>query len=419
MSGLDPLTADCFRGDLSAAQATVLAGVSPGRATSNATAWSKWIAFTGELGVDPFLEAFQDKVPFLQIFAGRVHSGELAARGNPVKSRSAEDYVRHIAQTFLNMGAQDPRLDAAFHIDFRLQRTLRAWKQSDPAPLRVKPVPVTVIRHIAASATSALASPTYQAASDMIILAFFFLLRPGEYTDNDGDPFRLENVQLFIGDTRLPILAAPECELRLARFASLTFTTQKNGVRGEVIGLACSGDPYLCPVQAIIRRVLYLREHTAPPTTPLARVFNTPDKVTASYLTVQIRDAVAACGPHLGFLPTEVSARCLRAAGATALLLARVDPDVIRLIGRWRSDEMLRYLHVQAYPLMRDYAQRMLYAGSYTLIPNHLVPQRYRPPSAFLSPAHPPFDLWPVVDHGTTHNPTRESAIPWLRWSLH
>ena len=153
-------------------------------------------------------------------------------------------------------------------------------------------------------------------------MAFFFLLRPGEYTYNDGYPFRLENVQLFIGDTRLPLMTAPESELRLARFASLTFTTQKNGVRGEVIGLACSGDPYLCPVQAIIRRVLYLRMHSAPPTTPLVRVFNTPDKVTASYLTVRIREAVTACGPHLGFLPAEVSARCLRAAGATALLLA-------------------------------------------------------------------------------------------------
>ena len=376
MSSLDPLTADRFRGDLSTAQATVLEGVSPGRASSNAAAWSKWIDFTSELGIDPFLEAFQDKIPFLQIFAGRVHSGELAARGNPVKSRSAEDYVRHIAQTFLNMGAKDPHLDSAFQINFRIQRILRAWKKTDPAPLRVKPIPITVIRNIAVSATSDVVSSTFQAASDMIILAFFFLLRPGEYTDNDGDPFRLDNVQLFIGDTRLPLGTAPECELRLARFASLTFTTQKNGVRGEVIGLACSGDPYLCPVQAIIRRVLYLRRHSAPPTTPLARVFNTPDKVTASYLTMLIRNAVTACGPHLGFLPTEVSARCLRAAGATALLLARVDPDVIRLIGRWRSDEMLRYLHVQAYPLMRDYSQRMLSAGTYTLIPNHLVPQR-------------------------------------------
>ena len=45
---------------------------------------------------------------------------------------------------------------------------------------------------------------------DMIILAYFFLLQPGEYTDNDGDtdkhPFLLEDVQLFIGDTRLNLM---------------------------------------------------------------------------------------------------------------------------------------------------------------------------------------------------------------------
>ncbi len=104
-------------------------------------------------------------------------------------------------------------------------------------------------------------------------------------------------------------------------------------------------------------------------------MFNTPDKVTASYLTTCICNAVAALGPDLGFLPSEVSARCLRVAGATALLLAQVDPDVIRLIGHWRSNEMLRYLHGQAYPLMKDYARKMLSAGQYTQIPNHLVPQ--------------------------------------------
>ena len=59
-----------------------------------------------------------------------------------------------------------------------------------------------------------------------------------------------------------------------------------------------------------------------------------------------------------------------------AAFLARVDPDVIRLIGRWRSDEMLRYLHVQAYSLMKDYSRLMLSSGDYTLIPNQLVPQR-------------------------------------------
>jgi hypothetical protein len=143
-----------------------------------------------------------------------------------------------------------------------------------------------------------------------------------------------------------------------------------------VIELACSGDPFLCPVKAIVRRVIYLRSHNATPDTPLSRLFDTTARVTAAVITTTIRDSVGFLGPELGFLPSDVAARCLRAAGATALLLARVDPDVIRLIGRWRSDEMLRYLHVQAYSLMKDYSRLMLSSGDYTLIPNQLVPQR-------------------------------------------
>lgn len=86
-----------------------------------------------------------------------------------------------------------------------------------------------------------------------------------------------------------------------------------------------------------------------------------------------LREAVGALGPDLGFLPKDVSARCLRAAGAMALLLSDVDTNIIQLIGRWRSDAMLRYLHVQAEPLMRDYSRRMLNCGTYNLIPNQVV----------------------------------------------
>ena len=377
MSTLDPVKAHRFRCDISIAQTTVLQGISPGRASSAATAWAKWIEFTTDVGLDPFLQVFQDKVPILQVFVHRVHIGELAASSGPVRSRTAEDYVRHVAQAFLQVGADDPRLNSAHKIDFRLQRTLKAWKSTDPAPDRVKPIPITVIRRIATLAqTTHAADAAFCATADMIVIAFFFLLRPGEYTDNPNNPFRLADVQLFIGDTRIDLTTAPFKQIQQARFASLAFTTQKNGVRSEVIGLARSGDPYLCPVLSIIRRVLYLRRHSAPSNTPLARVFGGTSTVTAAAITTCIRDAVTHLGPQLGFLPSDVSARCLRAAGATALLLANVDPDVIRLIGRWRSDEMLRYLHVQAYPLMKHYAQKMLSAGMYTLIPNHLVPQR-------------------------------------------
>ena len=81
-------------------------------------------------------------------------------------------------------------------------------------------------------------------------------------------------------------------------------------------------------------------------------------------------------GADIGFLPSDVTARSLCAAGTQALLLGQVDTDVIRLIGRRCSDAMLRYLHVQAFPLMRDYASIMLQAGTYNLIPNQYVPQR-------------------------------------------
>jgi hypothetical protein len=53
----------------------------------------------------------------------------------------------------------------------------------------------------------------YQATTDMIILAFFFLLRPGEYTDNDNTPFCIKDVQLFIGPRCLNLQTLSAAEL--------------------------------------------------------------------------------------------------------------------------------------------------------------------------------------------------------------
>ena len=143
------------------------------------------------------------------------------------------------------------------------------------------------------------------------------------------------------------------------------------------MGLSHSGDPLLSPPRILARRIVHLRSNNAPPTTPLARAFVTPrdsHPITPDLITETLRHAVTYLGPSLGFLATDVSARCLRAAGANALLCAKVDPDIIRLLGRWRSDEMLRYLHLQAAPLMNDFSRRMLLGGQFTLIPNQLVP---------------------------------------------
>jgi hypothetical protein len=212
----------------------------------------------------------------------------------------------------------------------------------------------------------------------MIILAFFFLLRPGEYTGSTASstPFRLEDSQLFFAGNRLVYSSCSTAEFDLSDFATLEFTTQKNGVKGEVVGLGCTGE-YFSPVKALQRRVQHLLAHGASPDTPLASYYDagTWFRITPSQVTTALRSAVATFDPNtLGFSPSDVSARSLRAAGAMALLCAHVDTDIIRLIGRWQSDEMLRYLHVQAEPIMRGFSKRMITEGDFNLLPNSTVP---------------------------------------------
>jgi len=82
--------------------------------------------------------------------------------------------------------------------------------------------------------------------SKYLSLGFFFLLRPGEYcissTSSDSKPFLMQDTALFQGERKLDFITATDNELLSATFGTLEFTTQKNSVRGEVVGLAPSGD---------------------------------------------------------------------------------------------------------------------------------------------------------------------------------
>ncbi len=77
----------------------------------------------------------------------------------------------------------------------------------------------------------------------------------------------------------------------------------------------------------------------------------------------------------LGFLPFEVSACFLLAAGTVVLLVAIIDTNIIQLLGWWHSDEMFWYLHLTAEPITANIASRMLHAD-YRLVPSQLVPQQ-------------------------------------------
>jgi hypothetical protein len=254
--------------------------------------------------------------------------------------------------------------------------------KADDPPARVKPVPIQVVAAVVNAAyNSSTATTGTKAVADMIVLAFFYLLRPGEYTyATDNTPFRLEDVKLYIGSLLLKYTTASAAEFHAVTAVSLKFTTQKNGVKGEVISHGLSGDPLNCPVKAVVRRVQYLRDCNATPDTPLCTYF-TPTNRRSTIKSPDIKDALRKglmiVGPEtVDIVPSELESRSLRAGGATALLCANIDFNTIRLLGRWKSDAMIRYLHISANPAVHKLAKEMYSGGFYSFLPGTTVPQQ-------------------------------------------
>jgi hypothetical protein len=238
-------------------------------------------------------------------------------------------------------------------------------------------MPIAVTCHLITQANADGSSDSL-AIADMVSIAFFFLMRPGECTAPSGEntPFCLVDLQFYVGVRLISACVATDEDLLNASFVTYTFTTQKNCVRDKVIGLGCSDNPFCCPVSSMARRVKHLQEHLATPTAPSCTCYrdDSASFVTASDITMTLRASVRALGPQLCFLASKISARSLCAAGAMALLCAHVDADTIRLLGRWHSDIMLRHLTVQAQPIMRDFSRRMLEGADCLLLPNQDVP---------------------------------------------
>ena len=117
---------------------------------------------------------------------------------------------------------------------------------------------------------------------------------------------------------------------------------------------------------------------THPANTPLARL-KTPrglwTNMTPTLITAHLKSTVKLlAGTHLGFIYKYISAQSLWAAGSMALLCSVLENDIISLIGCWRSDKMMRYLHVKTEPIVRNYSKLMISNGKYILLPHNKVP---------------------------------------------
>jgi len=135
-----------------------------------------------------------------------------------------------------------------------------------PVPQIVVPVVVPQQMTLVGIATDATAKE--QAVGDLGLVAFFYLLRVGEYTQKRKRTstrtiqFRFRDFAFKKVNTIISCDAS-EAELMEATGATLRFKNQKNGVRGAIIHRSATEGSF-CPVKALVWRYIHLRnQHTS------------------------------------------------------------------------------------------------------------------------------------------------------------
>ena len=211
------------------------------------------------------------------------------------------------------------------------------------------------------------ASAKTKAVGDLATIAFYFLLRVGEYTMHSKkqrrrtQQFRVRDITFRRKGCIIPS-TADLATLLTATSVTMRLDNQKNGKRGAVLHHEAT-DTLDNPVAALARRVAHILSHTDNLDTIIGCYWNdqgTKCFVTQRNITDGIRAQIRKLGMEkYGYTSKLVSSHSLRAGGAMAMHLNKADPTRIRKMGRWSSDTFLMYIHEQIAAFSAGWAKRM------------------------------------------------------------
>jgi hypothetical protein len=266
--------------------------------------------------------------------------------------------LRAVGTTFELAGKRNPTYNRHTPGTYwkQLSQQLEGYKRQDPPSTAQLAVPVDVAHFLAHQALGAHGDPLSQAVGHLANIAFYYLLRVGEYTFSGHSQrrrthqFQVSNIILRVGQLVIPN-TAPLAQLLTATSATLVIDNQKNGIRGQCIHHQCTGLP-TSPVRSVAYRVFHIMSTFGPDQTISISAYPLHDgslaHVFASHINAAVKQAVTSIGllSH-GFILRNVSSHSLRAGGAMALKLHGYDRDTIKKMGRWSSDTFLTYIHEQ------------------------------------------------------------------------
>ena len=208
-----------------------------------------------------------------------------------------------MGQTFTTLGSSDPCLTASGKLDLCISPQLAAYKKEDLPPSCVIPIPFPIIAQTANLCCTANKPIAHTIADIMLLLGFFFLLWPGEYAYTaypDASPFRFCDVHILVHNCQLNLLHCTPDDFDNVNFIDLEFTSQKNGMRGELI---------------------------APPMTTLYSYYDRGwQRIDTMTLTTHLH-GITAMGAQYGIEAHQVSIRSLCSFSTMSLLCERIDTD--------------------------------------------------------------------------------------------
>ena len=333
--------------------------------------WQHWQKYAANFHqTDAYLRNKTDfqKSLITTAFAARVRTGYYG-KGRRVKVNTVQQAVSAITTTIELAGERSPVSSTSEAYSTPMARAMEGWRRNDPPPVAQLAVPVTVPQYL--FETTREKSPALQTAGELALIAFFYLLRVGEYTrarttarnSKRTVNFRVQDVG-FYKDGKILSRHSPIEKLLQADACTLKITNQKNGRMGTTIHQIALRNTTTCPVKALAARVHHILSHGGKEDFCICDYWdendNTWKHVNSKFLINQIRATVLKLNLHNnGIDPDLVGVHSLRAGGAMAMRLHGFSDTEIMKHGRWRSLTFLMYIHNQIAHLSVNISEKM------------------------------------------------------------
>jgi hypothetical protein len=190
LNRLPPQLKNLYATDFADADAAYFAGRVTATDKHRKSHWEHWGTYIEPLELDPYLQntPFDYRIHAIAGFASQIRRGYYSNKCQ-VRVGTISGAITAICKTIaLAYGHNPTKVLGSDKFHDRIQEVLDGWKLHNPHSTKKLPVEADIPEFIATLSTHKDATELHKAVGDMSLIAFYYLLRIGEYTTKDKRP---------------------------------------------------------------------------------------------------------------------------------------------------------------------------------------------------------------------------------------